>query len=448
MMSQPGGVPSMIATAPFGFRYQYLAGGVLTSDNWSTWNPNGQFATYYIADSIAAGIIPTFTFYMLCQSSPALGCGRGGSLNESDSNYNNLNSTATMTAYYNNLKLFFQRAAAFPSETVVLHVEPDLWAYLQRRASGDNATTVSAKVAATGLADLAGLPDNARGFAQAIVRLRDTYAPNVRLGYHMSTWGTGEDPVYSNPSLTHIDALAARSAGFYSSLQAAFDVVFAEFSDRDAAFKQYQYGDAAAWWDTNDYARSVRYLTTFVGLVQKRVVMWQIPYGNTKMRAMNNVWGHYQDNRVEWLLDEPGRVHLAEYREAGVIAFLFGQGAGGTTCPCDAMNDGVTNPAPISSNTLMSLSADDDGGFFRQKAAAYYTAGAMPLTSVVKGDANGDGLVTITDALAAAQCALAIVSCSTIDTAAADVNCNGSVQITDAQLIAQKALDIIAAFPC
>ena len=27
--------------APFGFRYQYLAGGVNTGPGWSTWNPTG-----------------------------------------------------------------------------------------------------------------------------------------------------------------------------------------------------------------------------------------------------------------------------------------------------------------------------------------------------------------------------------------------------------------------
>jgi len=108
-------------------------------------------------------------------------------------------------------------------------------------------------------------------------------------------------------------------------------------------------------------------------------VMWQIPLGNTKMRALDNTWNHYQDNRVEWLLDDPGRTHLSEYLQAGVVAFLFGRGANGATCACDAANDGVTNPALINGNTGLSLNADDDGGFFRQKAAAYYSAGAMTL---------------------------------------------------------------------
>jgi hypothetical protein len=110
------------------------------------------------------------------------------------------------------------------------------------------------------------------------------------------------------------------------------------------------------------------------------------------------------DNRPEWLLDEPGRSHLAVFRDAGVVAFLFGGGAGGTTCACNGQNDGVTNRSPINGNTLASESAapgsapvqvtrgttptlvtpyaaDDDGGFFRWKAWQYYQDGPMTLSS-------------------------------------------------------------------
>jgi hypothetical protein len=86
-------------------------------------------------------------------------------------------------------------------------------------------------------------------------------------------------------------------------------------------------------------------------------------FGNTKMRAMNNTWNHYQDNRTEWFFDDSSRTHLAEYARAGVISLWFGQGAGGTTCICDAAGDGVTNPAPINGNNAVSLNADDDGGY-------------------------------------------------------------------------------------
>ncbi len=62
------------------------------------------------------------------------------------------------------------------------------------------------------------------------------------------------------------------------------------------------------------------------------------------------------------------------------MAVLFGRGADGPTCACDAAGDGVTDPAPINGNTGMSLSADDDGGYFKQQAANYYNAGVLTLT--------------------------------------------------------------------
>jgi len=158
----------MKATAPFRFRYQYLAGGVNTGSGWATWNSNGDFARFYIEDSVANGIIPVFTYYMMLQSTP------GGGSGEAGADFNNINNTATMTAYFNDLKLFFQKAGAFPTQKVVLHVEPDLWGYMEQRSTNDDARTVTAKVAETGIPELAGLPSNVSGFARAVLKLRDT----------------------------------------------------------------------------------------------------------------------------------------------------------------------------------------------------------------------------------------------------------------------------------
>ena len=205
---------------------------------------------------------------------------------------------------------------------VVLHVEPDLWGFIQNRF-GDNATTVSARVSETGLPELAGLPSNVSGFARAVLRLRDTYAPNVVIGYHISVWGTGNDIILSNPPDATVDSLGSRAAAFYSSLAANFDIAFAEFSDRDAAFYQHVYGDGGQrWMDAEDFRRLARFLGRVSSTTGKRIVMWQIPLGNTKMRAVNNTWGHYQDNRPEWFLDEPSRSRLTTYRDAGVVAFV------------------------------------------------------------------------------------------------------------------------------
>src|SRR5262249_30401617 len=73
MASAPGDAVTLKATAPFGFRYQYLAGGVNTNHGWATWDANGGFVTSYIDESVKNGTIPVFSYYMLLQSTPATG---------------------------------------------------------------------------------------------------------------------------------------------------------------------------------------------------------------------------------------------------------------------------------------------------------------------------------------------------------------------------------------
>src|SRR3982751_395973 len=70
---EPGGAAALRKVAPFGFRYQYLAGGVNTGQGWSTWNPNGSFVTRYEQESWSSGQIPVFTYYQLLQSKPVGG---------------------------------------------------------------------------------------------------------------------------------------------------------------------------------------------------------------------------------------------------------------------------------------------------------------------------------------------------------------------------------------
>jgi hypothetical protein len=368
----PGGAASLRAAAPFGLRYQYLAGGVNTGSGWQTWNTGGQFVTWYVEDSVDHGVVPVFTYYMLLQSSPATGG------DEAAKDLSNLRNTATMAAWWADLRVFFQRAAT--STPVVLHVEPDLWGYIEQAASGDDAGTVPAAVASSGFADVAGYANTAAGFAKAIVHLRDAYAPNVILAYHLSGWGTMVDLHANAPSDAQTDALAVRAGSFYASLGAGFDLAFTDIADRDAGWRRVVAGDGgASWWTAVDFPRWGRFIAGFVAATGKRVAVWQIPLGNTKMRALDDTWGHFQDNRVEWFLEDAGDGHLAAWRDAGVIALLYGGGASGTTCACDASGDGLTNPAAINGNTRVSLSADDDGGYFKDRAAAYYAGGGLAL---------------------------------------------------------------------
>ena len=349
LTDSPGGAAALHARSAYMFRYQYLAGGVNTGNGWAKWNsPDGKFADYYVDESVAVGITPVFIYYQLLQSNPG-----GG--DEGQADRSNLKNTATMSSYWADFTLLMNRLGAY-SQKIVVDIEPDLWGYIQQAATGDNGATIQAAVASSGNADLAGLANNAAGFARAFVRLRDKYAPNVMLGYELSMWGTLTDPIYQDIPLDQIDALAARSTAFQQSLGASFDLVFTDPADRDADFDRIINGDGgASWWDATDYQRFDRYVGAFVRGVGLRMVLWQIPLGNTKMPAVNNTWGHYKDNHVEWWFDDATGTHLTSTLDSGVVAMLFGGGADGTT------------------------SADGDGGYFYARTGAYYTAGAVPL---------------------------------------------------------------------
>jgi hypothetical protein len=348
LSDDPGGAAALRRAAPFGFRYQYLAGGVNTGQGWATWNPNGTFASLYVQDSWAHGELPVLTYYMLLQSKP----GGGG---EAHADLSNLRNPATMASYWDDVRLLFRRVHG--TKPVVVHVEPDLWGYLEQ----------------------AGATDLAVPFAQQWVRLRNELAPNAILAYHMSGWGTKHDIVYEDPPDATVRAYAAQSAAFYRSLHARFDISFEDFSDRDAGFYAKINGNPNTWFKPADFHRHLLYAQAFVRLSGLRMVAWQIPLGNTVMRAMNNTWDHFQDNRVQWLLGPGSRARLRAYAAAGFAGFLFGRGADGATCACDAAKDGVTNPAPVNGNTRPSLSADDDGGYFKAQVRAYYRGGVLEL---------------------------------------------------------------------
>jgi hypothetical protein len=348
MADDPGGAASLRREASFGFRYQYLAGGVNTGQGWATWNPGGSFASSYVQDSWSHGVLPVLSYYMLLQSKPG-----GG--DEAHADLANLRDAQTMAAYWADVQLLFRRVRG--SKPVVVHVEPDLWGYLEQA----NATALAST------------------FARRWLALRDQLAPNVILAYHMSGWGTKHDIASEDPPDATVRADAAQSAAFYRALHAKFDISFEDFSDRDAGFYAKINGNASTWFRPGDFHRHLLYAQTFVQLAGVRMVAWQIPLGNTVMRAMDNQWDHFQDNRVQWLLGAQSRAHLRAYVAAGFAGFLFGRGADGATCACDAAKDGTTNPAPINGNTRASLSSDDDGGYFKAQVRAYYRAGAITL---------------------------------------------------------------------
>ncbi len=363
-----GDAAALRRSAPLALRVQYLSGGASTGKGWATWNPRGTFVSRYVRESVRGHMTPVFTYYQLRQSNPG-----ARDRDEPRAVLRNLADASAMRAWFTDLTLALKRAGAFHNTRVVLHVEPDLWGYVQQRAVGDDAATVPAAVAATGLPVLRGLPDTAAGLAQAIVRLRNRHARNVRLAYHLSDWGTGTDVHLQHVHGAKLDALAVRAVAFERSLGARFDLLFTDWTDADAGFKQKVQGDGgASWWQPQDFTRHVRFLGDVVRGTGLRAVVWQLPLGNTVMRAVDDTWGHFRDNRVQWLLDGgAAKRHRAALARAGVLALLFGGGQAGTTCACDWRGDGVTDPPSVFGNLTRSYSADDDGGYFKHLARRY-----------------------------------------------------------------------------
>jgi hypothetical protein len=405
--NNPLGGIGRLAGMPVGYRYQYFTGG-LGANDWRSWNsPDGAFADLWLKESRDAGLVPVVTYYEIVPAAPYA---------YEEPPLRNLQSASTMKAYFENWIFLLQRIAAF-GDPVVVHLEPDLFGYFQWNNSDPAQTAVA--VASSGLPQAANFENNARGFAKLMVALRNQYAPNVILGWHASAWATRTDLILNQGDP---DALGLATANFYRALGAPFDVMFAEFSDRDSGYYQ-SLGQSQRWWKPEDFDRFRQFVSRLSTELGQDVVLWQIPTGNTLYRSSNNTTGHYQDNRPEYFLksvvDSGDTTHLQQYRDAGVVAFLFGAGQDEQTKYFDARNDGVTDPAPIDNriynhtdhlNDLPSLNADDDGGLLRLGIGTYYANGPLPLVDRPPA-ACADGLDndgdTLTDYPADPGCASA-----------------------------------------
>ena len=401
--------PGWVATSgvPFDYAYQYLAGGANTGQDWETWNPNAQFPLYYAQSAHARGAIPVFPYYMLLQSS-----GSCGGCQEAQRDLTNLNTGSLMATYYADFAKLMQRLGGGTyggvtgyGGTAIVHVEPDLSGYAEQAVlsspdcyafctgSNNDPNQLQASVASSGFADVAGYPDTWRGFNLALLHLRDKYAPNVLLAFHVSNWatrpdiGSDTDPSLNPTTQGDLAGSFAANSGVSSAPAntSTYDLVFNDVDDRDAGYYKYVAGHANAFWDRlnatlPNFTRWEQYLGAITATTGRRAMVWQVPLGNQYFQSENNTTGHYQDNRIEYFFGHP-----SELVNVGVIGVLYGRGNAGSTTNTDDQGDGVTNPAPVCTNDGLSSGppvcsnhastvADDDGGYLRQAAAAYYAS--------------------------------------------------------------------------
>jgi len=75
--------------------------------------------------------------------------------------------------------------AEFADETIILHVEPDMFGFIEKEARNQDVSlsNFEASVESSTHPITTGLPNSAEGFALALLKLRDTYAPNVLMAY-------------------------------------------------------------------------------------------------------------------------------------------------------------------------------------------------------------------------------------------------------------------------
>ena len=377
------------------FRYQYLSAGVNTGNGWATWNtPAGQFATFYMDDSAANGYIPAFVYYMLLQSNGPGGNGEGGT------NLAHLNSPSTMSAYYADWTLLMQKVGAF-KKTALIVVEPDLWGFMEQSVThgSNSAASIPASVASSGAADAKAYPNNAQGFAWALLHIRDKYAPNAVLALHSSAWGstidvaTNTDPSLNVASVAARDAQFLRTAGLSGNPSgvSSFDLVSADIADRDSA-------QSGTWWDpTNkalpNFSRYLTYATALSSGVGRSLMLWQVPVGNQYYDTENNSQGHTQDNKAQYILS-----HIADFARAGFIGTLFGPGqrrhqrAGYQKRRRDQSGADLDLPVQSVQQPHQQL-RDDDGGYLRINLGQYYKNGGYAL-----GSSGGAGAPTPTTA--------------------------------------------------
>jgi hypothetical protein len=351
---------------PWNYRFQYLNVG------WESWSASpGQFVTNYIQDSVSSRYIPVFDWYEA-----------GSQSYNSSMLFSNLSTPSFMNAYFASWKLMLQKAGA-ANTTVIVHIEPDMWSFMQQQISQDP-TQITVSVALSGLREIAGFANNASGFAKALVALRDTYAPNVLLAWDNSMWAVNYDPTCYYGCWDGPASYGNWVAGWYQKLGAKFDLIFFNTSSRDAGYLVTVLGwpSGYAWWTNTAFSNFQQYTAAIYQATGLKSILWQTPVGNTLYDTCNNTEYHYQDNKAQYFL-QSGNTQIQNFVNAGVIGILFVGGNDGgrddQTHYWDRAGDGITNPPAIDGNARVSNYADDDGGFLRQAAAAYYASGPVPV---------------------------------------------------------------------
>jgi hypothetical protein len=284
--------------------YAYLV-GLPGEGGWPDWNAGGTFVNILTDTADSKGVTPMFTLYGMAAH------GEG-----TDAAAAALSDDKYMRAYWDSMKLLFERLAVFGKPAIV-QFEPDFWGYVEQK-SNEDPTSLHVNLKANA-PDCAQLSDDLVGMGNCLVKLARLYAPKALIGFHASQWGAGDPATVA----TFLKKIGANKA----------DVVFTDFLDRDAGcFEahtdpncQRSDGTGMYWDETNttspnfhDFFTWSKALTSGVG---RPMIWWQIPFGVPSDKP-GGTEGHYRDNRVHYIFS-----HIQELVDAGGLGAAFGVGA-------------------------------------------------------------------------------------------------------------------------
>jgi hypothetical protein len=320
---------------PWDYVYQYITYG------WEGWGAN--FVNRFVTQAWNKDYVPVISVYLMLGVPDACG--------ESPDCYaNKLQNATTVSAYLASLQRAAQQANG--ANPVIFHLEPDFYGYMQQYNYSRGVVQPDSPANYPVALNVSGYPNNLAGFGRRMVDLIHQAAPNALVAPHASMWATNIDP--HNVPANQVASQAQRTATFINAMGGTqADLFFVEWSDRDSGCTDLpQCQPPRPWWDDTNrslprVSRAVLWENTLSAAAGKRLILWQVPAGNM---SLNDTCDHYRDNRPAYAFRHPRDLY-----DTGVMAILFGAGAG-----C------LTNPST-------------DGGFIQGQGDTAYDSPAAPI---------------------------------------------------------------------
>ncbi|MCR4417106.1 MAG: T9SS type A sorting domain-containing protein [Ignavibacteria bacterium] len=319
--------------------YQYIT--------WGWWNWYGEFVKRFCDDAHRRGYIPVIPVYMFQTAPNEFGC----TGNEYDKIYCAINNSSLMNEFWNRFIQMCDEANRSLASKVIFHIEPDMLGYLQQRAIRENKepSQIPAFINDTRY------PNNLSGMHQRMIDIVREHCPQKgMIAFHASLWGNIISLKENEEKILDIESLARNTADFLMKLSPDFDLIFMDWSDRDAGYDE-------IWWDKKNtslpnFSRVLMFTNYLSIFTKKKIVLWQIPIGN---EMLPNIVNQYADNRLDYIFDHP-----FDIAKSGIISLLFGAGIPNMTTQFT------------------------DGGHLKSRALQYCQNGKIDLINLTRKDTN------------------------------------------------------------